>query len=277
MFPAFTGSLCGRAPTKTMLSLSRCRGAVGSATAIAGPGTRCAHERCFADRLCQRHVRRGRSRSQRHVCHRRGGGSALGRGGVFAMAGGEQSGEPKAGKDSKKGLAGQHRGDGAQGMTEGAAELDPAEARTPLSDEEVRNIIFNETRSLSGPGIDDARRELAHTIINADEAWGTQRGLHARTAPSTLPRKYSPAVEARTLQCIESIVSRVRLERTLSIDPTRGATNFNIRPFASTRPPYWGPRLILHSVHGPFQNTLGSPQYIHIWRNPGARGTGIPF
>jgi hypothetical protein len=33
----------------------------------------------------------------------------------------------------------------------------------------------------------------------------------------------------------------------------------------------------LHSVHGPFQNTLGCPQYIHIWRNPGARGTGIPF
>jgi hypothetical protein len=37
-----------------------------------------------------------------------------------------------------------------------------------LTDAEIANIIFNETRSLSGRNIDRARANIAHAIINGD-------------------------------------------------------------------------------------------------------------
>lgn len=64
------------------------------------------------------------------------------------------------------------------------SELEPAQV-VPLSDEQVGNIVFNETRSLSGPGIDAARADMASSIMNADETWGAARSLHADTAPAT--------------------------------------------------------------------------------------------
>jgi RHS repeat-associated protein len=156
------------------------------------------------------------------------------------------------------------------------SELEPAQAsgNSVLSDEQVGNIIFNETRSLSGEGIDSARGELGHTIINADETWGSLRSLHAGSAPSSLPSNFSPTLEGGTLQSIRSTVADVRWSRSLGIDPTRGATNFNLRSYPSPRPPSWAPSLRLQAIHGGFSNTIGPPQYIHIWQNPNA---GYPF
>jgi RHS repeat-associated protein len=68
---------------------------------------------------------------------------------------------------------------GGSGMVTPDIDLDPAQVKTPPSDEDVRNIVFNETRSLSGPGIDEGRAMMAHSIINADETWGYQRLLQA--------------------------------------------------------------------------------------------------
>jgi len=82
-------------------------------------------------------------------------------------------------------------------LAEMHSELEPAQA-APLSDEQVGNIVFNEPRSLSGPGIDAARGDVAGTIMNADETWGSLRSLHADTAPPSLPSNLSPA-EAQTL------------------------------------------------------------------------------
>lgn len=51
-----------------------------------------------------------------------------------------------------------------------------------LSPAEVRNIVFNETRSLLGPNIDFARLTVAHAIINGDRQFGNKR---PKTAPTT--------------------------------------------------------------------------------------------
>jgi hypothetical protein len=150
------------------------------------------------------------------------------------------------------------------------SELEPAQA-APLSDEQVGNIVFNETRSLSGPGIDAARGDVASTIMNADETWGSLRSLHADTAPSSLPSNFSSALEGRTLTSIRSTVAQVRTLRSLGFDPTYGATNFNLRAYPSPVAPPWARTFSLQALHGAFANTIGPPQYIHIWQNPAAR------
>lgn len=155
------------------------------------------------------------------------------------------------------------------------ANFTPAKAGS-LSVEQVGNIVFNETRSLSGPGIDAARRDTASTIMNADETWGPLRPQFARTAPSSLPSNLSP-LEQRMLTSIREIVAQVRALRSSGIDPTHGATSFNLRAYPSAKPPWWGPTLRLRAIHGPFANTIAPPQYIHIWQNPNARHSFYAF
>jgi hypothetical protein len=94
-----------------------------------------------------------------------------------------------------------------------------------LSDEEIGNIVFNETRSLSGPGIDDARSRIVHIIINGDELLGAKRPA---TASAVLPKKLS-ASEQKVLLSIRAIVTAVRADREDGIDPTGGAIGFGFR------------------------------------------------
>src|SRR5258706_6581545 len=55
----------------------------------------------------------------------------------------------------------------------------------PLTDDQIASIIFNETRSLSGPGIDDARYNNAIVILH--------NNLNLRTLPKMAPpRGLSP-------------------------------------------------------------------------------------
>ncbi len=151
------------------------------------------------------------------------------------------------------------------------AELEPAGSGA-LTDDQIGNIVFNETRSLSGDGIDAARADLAGTIMNADAAWGSQRSMFAGTAPSSLPNGISSG-EQQTLSSIRSTVGAVRSSRALGFDSTHGATNFNLRPYPSPKAPPWARALQLQGIHGGFANSFGPPQYIHIWQNPYA-GSG---
>lgn len=84
-----------------------------------------------------------------------------------------------------------------------------------LTDAQIANIIFNETKSFSGPNLDQARSNIAQVVINGDNALGDNRPA---TAPTT---STVPAAERNT-------------RTNTGIDPTNGAMNFNFRNNNST-------------------------------------------
>ena len=91
-----------------------------------------------------------------------------------------------------------------------------------LTDSEIANIIFNETRSLSGGSISEARKNIAHSIINAQAATGKR----PKTGPTVA---HIPKQESTTYELCVAAVSSARDERKIKIDSTSGATNFNFR------------------------------------------------
>src|SRR6266851_4127500 len=72
--------------------------------------------------------------------------------------------------------------------------LDPLGLLTP---EEITNIIFNETRSLSGANIAEARQNLTHTIMNGDERLGNRRPTTAPTTADVPPGEQPVYEECR--------------------------------------------------------------------------------
>lgn len=92
----------------------------------------------------------------------------------------------------------------------------------PLTDKEIANIIFNETRSLSGAKVVDARKNIAHSIWNAQ----ANSGGRPKTGPTSakVPKQEGDAYD----QCTNAVVA-ARLDRAKGVDPTSGATNFNFR------------------------------------------------
>ncbi len=128
-----------------------------------------------------------------------------------------------------------------------------------LSDTQIANIIFNETRSFSGENVAEARRDIAHVIINGDNALGDNRPV---TAPTTAN---VPPAEASTYSACSNAVSTARAEREWT-DPTNGATNFNFRNNDSTAPFYGLP----NQTHvGPLNNsyTGGGLNATGVWVN----------
>ncbi len=98
-----------------------------------------------------------------------------------------------------------------------------------LTDAQIANIIFNETKSFSGPNLDQARSNIAQVVINGDNALGDNRPA---TAPTT---STVPAAEQQTYQACKTAVTAARNTRTnTGIDPTNGAMNFNFRNNNST-------------------------------------------
>lgn len=55
-----------------------------------------------------------------------------------------------------------------------------------LTQQQLANIIFNETQSLSGTGIEQARINIAMTILNAEKA-GQRRPMTAPDAATVPP------------------------------------------------------------------------------------------
>jgi hypothetical protein len=91
-----------------------------------------------------------------------------------------------------------------------------------LTDKDIANIIFNETRSLSGDTIAEARKNIAHSIINAQAA----KGKRPKTGPTTA---HVPDQESGTYDACVQAVADARADRAKQLDPTKGATNFNFR------------------------------------------------
>jgi RHS repeat-associated protein len=119
-----------------------------------------------------------------------------------------------------------------------------------LTGEQIANIIFNETRSLTGPGIDRARADLAHAIMNGDEKLGNRR---PKTAPDTV--NVFPGEQDIYQECRVAVLE-ARLERLFSTDPTNGAMHFNMRKNNSFSP-FYGYQV--QTQTGPFTNSYPSP------------------
>ncbi len=115
-----------------------------------------------------------------------------------------------------------------------------------LTDEQIANIIYNETRSLSGENIAQSRENIAQAIINGDEALGDKRPI---TAPTTAN---VPSNEQQTYQACRDAVESARRARSSGNDPTRGAMNFNFRNNDSTAPFYGLP---VQTQVGPLNNS----------------------
>ncbi len=104
-----------------------------------------------------------------------------------------------------------------------------------LTDMEIANIVFNETASFYGPGIDEARKAVAHVVINGDERLGTAR---PGTARIQIRRPLGVAIgrdgtridEAGVLVNIrQDIVPKVREERRQGHDAAGGNLFFGFR------------------------------------------------
>jgi hypothetical protein len=90
-----------------------------------------------------------------------------------------------------------------------------------LTDEQIANIIFNETRSLSGDKIAEARLNIAHAIMNGEK-------LSSRPATGPTSAQVPKVEEGAYGQC-KSTVAQAKLNVSKGEDPTSGATHFNFR------------------------------------------------
>ncbi len=91
-----------------------------------------------------------------------------------------------------------------------------------LSDTQIANIIFNETRSLSGGSIAQARVNVAHAIINA-------LASPHKLPPMALTTAKVPAAETAIMLACTQAVQTARANIAVRNDPTKGATHFNFR------------------------------------------------
>lgn len=118
-----------------------------------------------------------------------------------------------------------------------------------LTTTQIANIIFNETQSLSGPGIEQARTNIAMTILNA-ERQGRPRPM---TAPDTAT---VPIVEKGIYADCLKAAQKAVADHKKGTDPTKGATHFNFRSNAATSP-FFG--FALRTQIGPLRNSYPTP------------------
>ncbi|HKT31190.1 MAG TPA: RHS repeat-associated core domain-containing protein [Gammaproteobacteria bacterium] len=156
---------------------------------------------------------------------------------------------------------------GSWGMPLGATPVILLPTQAVLTTRQVAIIILNETANMGGPELDSFRFSMALSLINADRIWGPRRPIFARTASDSLASWYSPSLHP-LLNKIMGIVGEAQIEETLlGIDPTGGATNYNMRNSLSITPPPWGKNLIFDGAYGPF---TGPYKYGYVWLNPAA-------
>lgn len=114
-----------------------------------------------------------------------------------------------------------------------------------LTDTEIQNIVFNETRSLSGPTIAQARENIANAVINGDN-----HPPRPPSAPTTVGP--IPPAEQNTYDSCLVAVTNARQDQAAGHDPTSGAIHFNFRP-NNSRDPFQGH--VLKTQCGPLDNS----------------------
>ena len=138
-------------------------------------------------------------------------------------------------------------------------------------------IIFNETRSYtdrpdSNEPLDIACQKIAHSIINADQTYGSSRMSNAKTALPIEPSA-NALNDPATRTAYESSMKAAREAYLSGTDPTNGAVHFNARGDAGRRNwlskgmnPLGKP---LKTQSGPYNNsyTEGDTPYSAAWLN----------
>ena len=137
----------------------------------------------------------------------------------------------------------------------------------PYSLGQLAAIIYNESASLSGTGIDATRLDIAYVALNRPKPGGI--------APDTLTQAAMAAIRNANPLAIAAYRSAVAVAACAldypKNDPTHGATLFNMRPNNSTKPFYGVPLLI---QNGPFHNSSPSSVlpssniYVNIYGRP---------
>lgn len=152
-----------------------------------------------------------------------------------------------------------------------------------LSDDQIANIIFNETRSFSGEQLDEARLAMANAIVNADEIYGESRMSIRRTAPDSITQQISQGEQAILNHIQNTLIPKVREERRNGIDRSNGHLPFGFRDIKNFSGGYKMMMDMARSIDGvipvesfgPFNNShpdadqlLGSTgNYIMIFRH----------
>ncbi len=145
-----------------------------------------------------------------------------------------------------------------------------AQPYTRMSAEELGNTVFNETKGLSGNDIPFARLQLVQSIMNAEDRWGAKRDERARTAKPTLPANMG-AREQQILQDVYGTVQQAMVMRSLGLDTTNGATNFNMRTTDDMSAPRNRSSYKIERRWGPFQSNGTPYRYVDIYQNPEGR------
>ena len=128
-----------------------------------------------------------------------------------------------------------------------------------LTVKELAAILFNETRSLSGEKIEQARNEVAHAIINADKKWKEKREKYASTASkeAKVPEAEKSIYEA----CLEAAKQAVK-EDEQGKDPTNNALYFNFR-ITDSKKDREGQKV--HTSTGPLDNSYSEYKYANTY------------
>ena len=132
-----------------------------------------------------------------------------------------------------------------------------------LSDREVANVLFNETRSFSADvdpaQLTEGRENVAHAIMNGDRremASGIPRPMAAPTVANVPPQE-----QARYDACLDA----VRQARAADMDPTNAAVHFNFRN-NNSQAPFMG--FPVQTSNGPVLNGYaGGGLGAHVWIN----------
>jgi hypothetical protein len=132
-----------------------------------------------------------------------------------------------------------------------------------LSDREVANVLFNETRSFSAGDdptqLTEGRENVAHAIMNGDRremASGIPRPLAASTVAHVPPQE-----QARYDACLDA----VKQARAADVDPTHAAVHFNFRNNDSQGAFMGFP---VQTNNGPvFNGYAGGGLGTHVWIN----------
>jgi hypothetical protein len=119
-----------------------------------------------------------------------------------------------------------------------------------ISEVEVANVVYNETRSFSGTDVDYARYTIAQAIFNGAEAEESGRiKRRPKAAPSTAK---VPATEAKIYQSCLDAAMNAQNDRVQATDPTRGSIFFNFRGNSSMANRYGLP---VQTHVGPLNNS----------------------
>jgi len=128
-----------------------------------------------------------------------------------------------------------------------------------LSIKQISAILFNETRSFSGEKVKQARKEIAHAIINADKKWGDKRAKYAKSAPE---KANVPDAEINTYKaCLEAAIEAIK-EDEKGEDPTNNALYFNFR-ITDSKKDRGGTKV--HTSTGPLDNSYSKYKYANTY------------